>query len=44
VNSAAILNPELIAENFWYGNQCVVVAIDTKFVDGEWMVFSSGRR
>jgi cyclase len=45
VNSAAILNPELISEIArTYGNQCVVVAIDTKFVDGEWMVFrSSGK-
>jgi cyclase len=43
VNSAAILNPELISEIArTYGNQCVVVAIDTKFVDGEWMVFRSG--
>jgi cyclase len=43
VNSAAILNPELISEIAkQYGNQCVVVAIDTKFVDGEWMVFRSG--
>ena len=43
VNSAAILNPELISVIAkQYGNQCVVVAIDTKFVDGEWMVFRSG--
>ena len=43
VNSAAILKPELISEIAkQYGNQCVVVAIDTKFVDGEWMVFRSG--
>lgn len=43
VNSAAILRPALIAEIArTYGNQCVVVAIDTKSVDGEWMVFSSG--
>ena len=43
VNSAAILNPKLISEIAkHYGNQCVVVAIDTKFVDGEWVVFRSG--
>lgn len=43
VNSAAILKPELISEIAkQYGNQCVVVAIDTKFVDDEWMVFRSG--
>lgn len=43
INSAAILNPNLISEiEKNYGSQCVVVAIDTKFVDGEWMVFRSG--
>jgi cyclase len=43
VNSAAILNPELISEIAkTYGNQCVVVAIDTKLIDGEWLVFRSG--
>ena len=43
VNSAAILNPELISEIAnQYGNQCVVVAIDTKFVNDEWLVFRSG--
>lgn len=43
VNSAAILNPNLITEiSKQFGNQCVVVAIDTKFIDDEWMVFRSG--
>ncbi len=43
INSAAILNPELISEIAKnYGSQCVVVAIDTKVIDGEWMVFRSG--
>lgn len=43
VNSAAILNPEIITEIAkTYGNQCVVVAIDAKLVDGEWMVFRNG--
>ncbi len=43
INSAAVLNPKLISEIATnYGNQCVVVAIDTKYVDGEWMVFRSG--
>ncbi len=43
INSAAILNPNLISEIAKnYGSQCVVVAIDTKFVDGEWMVYRSG--
>lgn len=43
VNTAAINRPELISEIAKrYGRQCVVVAIDVKFVDGEWMVFSNG--
>lgn len=43
VNSAAILRPELITEiSKTYGNQCVVVAIDAKLMDNEWMVFRSG--
>lgn len=43
INSAAILDPNLISEIAKnYGSQCVVVAIDTKYVDGEWMVFRNG--
>ena len=43
VNTAAINRPALISEIAKrYGRQCVVVAIDVKFVDGEWMVFSNG--
>jgi len=45
VNSSAVKNPELISGIAnQYGNQCVVVAIDTKFVDGEWIVFVHGGR
>ncbi len=45
VNTVAVRNPQLIhdlASNF--GSQCVVVAIDTKCVDGEWYVFLNGGR
>lgn len=45
INSPAIRNPGLIttlAKEF--GSQCVVVAIDTKFIDGSWRVFSEGGR
>ena len=43
LNSAAILRPELITEiASEFGNQCVVLAIDTKFEDNEWKVFRSG--
>lgn len=45
VNSSAVKNPELITQiTKEFGSQCVVVAIDTKFVDGEWMVFVHGGR
>ena len=45
VNSSAVKNPALISEIAnQYGSQCVVVAIDTKFIDGEWMVFCTWRK
>ena len=45
VNSSAVRRPELISEIAGqFGNQCVVVAIDTKFVDDEWIVFVNGGR
>lgn len=43
INTAAIKNERLITEIAdHYGRQCVVVAIDTKFEEGEWMVFING--
>jgi cyclase len=45
VNSSAVRKPGLIsqiASNF--GSQCVVVAIDTKFIDNEWIVVIDGGR
>ncbi|VBB45262.1 imidazole glycerol phosphate synthase, catalytic subunit with HisH [uncultured Paludibacter sp.] len=45
VNSAAVRNPQLIkdlADNF--GRQCVVLAIDTKYIEDEWYVFLNGGR
>lgn len=45
VNTAAVKNPELIRELAnQFGSQCVVLAIDTKFIDGEWYVFLNGGR
>jgi len=45
VNSSAVKNPKLITEIAnQFGSQCCVVAIDTKFVDDEWMVFVHGGR
>lgn len=43
INSAAVSHPQLIRQIAdKYGSQCVVVAIDTKVVHGEWMVFVQG--
>lgn len=40
INSAAVKNPELIKEAAnYFGSQCVVVAIDAKFIDNDFYVF-----
>ncbi|NHC39242.1 imidazole glycerol phosphate synthase subunit HisF [Bacillus sp. MM2020_1] len=47
LNTAAVLNPELIKEGAGYfGSQCIVVAIDAKFDEavGTWRVFTHGGR
>lgn len=45
VNSAAVRRPELVNELAQeFGSQCVVVAIDTNLIDGEWYVFTHGGR
>lgn len=45
VNSAAIKRPKLVSEIAEVlGSQCAVVAIDTKYEDGEWWVYSAGGR
>jgi imidazole glycerol-phosphate synthase subunit HisF len=45
VNSSAVRRPELIAEIAGqFGNQCIVVAIDTKLVNNEWVVVVDGGR
>ena len=45
VNSGAIKNPILIKEAAErYGNQCVVISVDVKRVDGVYTVFSKGGR
>lgn len=46
VNTAAILNPDLISEAaLKFGSQCVVVAIDAKKrPDGGWNIFKNGGR
>ncbi|GGD96906.1 imidazole glycerol phosphate synthase subunit HisF [Planktosalinus lacus] len=43
INSAAIKYPQLITEvSNYFGNQCVVVAMDVKNTQGNWKVFSHG--
>ena len=45
VNSGAIRNPDLIGEAAkLYGDQCVVLSVDVKRVDGEFRVFAKGGR
>ena len=43
VNSSAVKNPALIDELVdAFGSQCIVVAIDAKFMDGQWIVHTHG--
>jgi cyclase len=43
INSSAVKNPQLITDLAQkFGSQCVVVAIDAKQIDGEWMVHLVG--
>ena len=45
VNSGAIKNPELIAQaSKVYGDQCVVLSVDAKRVNGKFKVFAKGGR
>lgn len=43
VNSAAIVRPLLLKEIAdAFGSQCLVLAIDTKFEDGDWYIYRNG--
>ena len=43
INSAAIKNPEIIKQSSeYFGNQCIVVAVDAKKIKNDWYVFSHG--
>ncbi|PJB12249.1 MAG: imidazole glycerol phosphate synthase subunit HisF [Flavobacteriales bacterium CG_4_9_14_3_um_filter_40_17] len=43
INSSAVKNPSLINElSAKFGNQCIVVAIDAKQIDGQWKVHLVG--
>ena len=43
INSSAVKRPDLVNElSIKFGSQCVVVAIDAKQIDGEWIVHLAG--
>ncbi len=43
INSAALQNPNIIKESSnYFGNQCIVVAVDAKKINNDWYVFSHG--
>ena len=45
INSAAVKEPNLIKEGAWgFGSQCIVVAIDPKWMGDHWEVFINGGR
>jgi imidazole glycerol-phosphate synthase subunit HisF len=45
VNTAAVKNPQLLTDlAAQFGSQCVVLAIDTKFENGDWFVYLNGGR
>tara|TARA_R100000005_G_C4997139_1_gene203900 strand:- start:1965 stop:2726 length:762 start_codon:yes stop_codon:yes gene_type:complete len=45
INSSAVMRPELVSELAGeFGSQCVVVAMDSRFVEGEHIVHVSGGR
>lgn len=45
VNSAAVEHPDLIDTlALSFGSQCVVLAVDTNIIDGQWRIFIKGGR
>ncbi len=45
INTSAVKTPQLIKELAdQFGSQCVVLAIDTKFEEGDWFVYLNGGR
>lgn len=45
VNTAAVKNPAMLNElSAQFGNQCIVLAIDTKFLNADWFVYLNGGR
>lgn len=45
VNTAAVKRPQLVSDLAGrFGSQCVVLAVDTKFENGDWYVYLNGGR
>jgi imidazole glycerol-phosphate synthase subunit HisF len=45
INTSAVKNPQILADAAkTFGSQCIVLAIDAKFVRNEWKVFLNGGR
>jgi cyclase len=45
INSAAVRNPQLLDDcSARFGNQCIVLAVDAKEIDGQWKVHLVGGR
>ena len=45
VNTAAFKNPQLLNDlSREFGSQCIVLAIDTRFEEGDWFVYLNGGR
>ena len=43
INSAAIINQKIVQESSdHFGSQCIVVAVDVKKIENDWIVFSHG--
>ena len=43
INSAAINNPDIVKKSSeYFGNQCIVVAVDAKKINNDWYVYSHG--
>ena len=43
INSAAINEPDIVKKSSeYFGNQCIVIAVDAKKINNDWYVFSHG--
>ena len=43
INSAAINEPDIVKKSSeYFGNQCIVIAVDAKKINDDWYVFSHG--